>query len=154
GALEFNVIRSGRPKFRKDADVNRSRQRAPQSGDEVHMIAEYFFRNRRSEVLAWQMFFAFMTGCRTSELLRLRLDSRSPDEPGYIAGNYRLLGRRSKGGVHPYAYIWPVMREMMDAFFAWPKKRYSISPWFLPGRTILSKNQVDEARKMIEEGMS
>ena len=152
GRIELNFIRSGRPKFQKPEQVKRSRDKAPKNGDELNRLADYFFSDARSEVLGWQLLFAAMTGCRTSELLRLRLDASNPDHAGFMSGNFLFLGRRSKSGVHPYSQIVPEFQEMIECFLRWHKDRYPSSPWFFPGRTILTIDQATEALKIISGG--
>lgn len=133
GRIEFNFIRSGRPTFRRDADVAHSREKAPQSGDEIHRIATHFLSSPRSEVFAWLTLFGAMTGCRIGELISLRLDGRTPDDPGFVSGDFLFI-RRSKGGVHPYCRVSDDIVEMFRSFLAWHKERYPKSPWFFPGR--------------------
>jgi integrase len=133
GQLDFNYIRAGRPRFTKDSEVRHCRETAPQSGDEIHRIASYFFENPRSETLGWLTFFQSMSGCRMSELLRLRTDAKTPEQPGYIEGNHLFLGRRSKHGVNPWVLITPEFRDMLDHFFAWHKLRFSKTPWYFGG---------------------
>lgn len=133
GRLDLNFIRSGRPRFRHEKQIKHSRERAPQSGDELHHMAGYFFERWDREVFAWLTFFSSMTGCRMSELLRMRVDAKNEDQPGFISGNYLFLAR-SKSGVNPYALITPEMADMLKEFFKWHKDRYPESPWFFPGR--------------------
>lgn len=125
---EMNFIRSGRPKFRRDEDVTHCREVAPESADEVHRIAEYFFARKVSEVQGWLVLFTAMTGCRISELLRLKMDAKTQDDPGFIdwprkAGStgYLFLGRRSKRGVNPYVQMGPEFQAMLRSFLAWHK---------------------------------
>ena len=133
GLLEFNFIRSGRPRFRKDADVRRSREVAPPDADAVHQLADALFAQWRSEVLGWQVLLGAFTGCRTSELRRLRLDAR-PGEPGHLDGDRLHLGRRSKGGVNPFAIVGPEFRAMLEAHSRWHRLKER-SPFYLPGRS-------------------
>ena len=132
GSLEFNFIGQNRPRYRREKDIRHSREVAPESAEVVHRLAGYFFDNLRSEVFGWQALFAAFTGCRTSELLRLRLDAKS-EEAGWIEGNMLFLGRRSKSGVNPFALIWPEFAAMLPAFRRWHKDRYPQNPYFFPG---------------------
>lgn len=134
GQLEFNFIRAGRPRFTKDSSVRHCREVAPESGDEIHRIAKWFFESHaRTEVFGWLALFAPMTGCRMSELLRLRVDAKNADEPGYIEGNHLFLGRRSKHGVHPWVMITPELRAMLEHFQKWHKLRSPHSPMYFAG---------------------
>ncbi len=132
GALEFNYIARGRPRYRQEKDVRHSRAVAPATADIIHTLAEYFLASVRSEVFAWQAWFAQFTGCRTSELLRLRLDAADEDAPGYISGNMLFLGRRSKSGINPWATIPTDFAPMLRAFFHWHKARFPKHPYFFP----------------------
>lgn len=134
GKLDFNFIRSGRPRFRKDSDIRRARDMAPESAEQIHAIALGLFkRSIRSEVFGWMTLFAAYTGCRTSELLRLRRDAKNENEPGFISGNYLFLGRRSKFGVNPWSLLFPEFAEMVAAFIKWHDERFPNSPWYFPG---------------------
>jgi len=132
GKLELNYIRAGRPRFQDGTQIRHSRSVAPASADTVHALAEYFLRTLRSEVFAWQAFFAQFTGCRTSELLRLRLDAATPDDSGFVDGNMLFLGRRSKRGVNPFVLIGSEFAEMLRAFRCWHADRFPRNPHYFP----------------------
>lgn len=140
GALELNYIRSGRPQFRKESDVRHCREFAPQNASVINTIAGLFFSQPQSEVMGWLTFFHAFTGCRTSELLRLRLDAKTPYEPGYIETDHLFI-RRSKGGINPWVKIFPEFRKMIEAFHCWHHERYPHSPYYFPGRNKTSKPQ-------------
>jgi len=123
GLMDVNLIRSGRPRLRKLADVRHCRESAPASGDEVHALARALFEDPRSEVLGWQFLFEAFTGCRTSEVLGLRMDSKNPEQPGFVSGNYLFL-RRSKGGVNPFALITLELAEVLAVHRQWHAAKY------------------------------
>ncbi len=154
GILEFNFIRAGRPKFRKEADVRHCRTCAPKDGEELNKLADHLFAQPSSEVLAWQLLFSAMTGCRTSELLRLRFDAKDENDPGFVSGNYLFLGRRSKNGVNPYALVTPELADLLPCFLHWHLQRYPNNPYFFPGRTLLTVEQTDAVRKLCDSGVS
>lgn len=133
GQLDVNWVRSGRPRFRKLSDVRHSRDRAPANAEMIHRLASHFFARRQSEVLGWQLLFAAYTGCRVSELLRLRLDATTPDQPGFVAGGFLFI-RRSKGGVSPFVAIGPELQAVVDRHRKWCASRFPGSPWYFPGR--------------------
>ncbi len=135
GHLEINYVRSGRPKYRKSGDVRHSREVAPPDADTIHKLADSLFEHKRSEALGWQLLFAMFTGCRTSELLRLRVDAETTDDPGLIQPGFLFLGRRSKGGVNPWLQVGGEFAQMIDGFRYWHDLRFRESPWFFPGRT-------------------
>lgn len=132
GILELNWIARGRPRYRVATAVRRSREVAPDSAATIHRIAAEFLSTPRSEVFAWLAFFSAFTGCRTSELLRLRLDAKTRFEPGYIEGNMLFLGRRSKSGVNPWARLGDEFSGMLDAFRHWHAATFPRNPWFFP----------------------
>ena len=80
--------------------------------------------------LSYLTLFAAMFGLRRSELLRLRVDARSPDEPGYVEGNHLFL-RRSKGGLNPWFELTADHLELLAGHRAWHARR---SPWYFPGQ--------------------
>lgn len=133
--IEFNVIKFSRPIFCRTEKVRQSWKVAPKSGDEVHALARILLDERKSAVLGWQLLFAAYTGCRTSELLRLRLDSKTVNEAGFMDGGYLFLGRRSKRGVNPWVPIAGVFKDMLKAFLAWRTNLGIKSPFFFYNRT-------------------
>ena len=142
--ISTNPIQHGRPRFRRPCDVRHSRDNAPANAGEIHALARILFSEVRSETLGWQLLWQSMTGCRTSELLRLRLDAATPDDSGHISGGYLFLGRRSKGGVNPYALLWPELKAMLPCFLGWHSSRYPKNPWFFPGRTLAGTDPIDK----------
>lgn len=132
GKIDQNMIRHGRPKFQTRDRVRHSREVALQSGDQLHALAEYFFKDKKSHVFAWQMLFQAFTGCRTSEILLLRTDATSISDPGFIEGGYLWL-RRSKKGVHPYSAIGAEFERLIECHRNWLSIRYPKSPWYFPG---------------------
>lgn len=148
GMLEFNHIRSGRPRYQEN--VRHARVVMPESAEAIHKIAHELLSYHSSEINAWLAFFSEFTGCRTSELLRLRTDAKNKQDAGFIEWlsenekkertddtvGHLYLGRRSKNGMNPWAKIGPEFAEMIRAFETWRKtrKRYRTSVWFFPNR--------------------
>jgi integrase len=141
GEVEFNYIKQNRPRLcltnpkagSTAVKIRHSREVAPASGDELHRIAAWLFACHRSEAIGWFVLFAAMTGCRRSELIRLRLDATSPEQPGFVSGNY-LFVSRSKSGVNPYVLIHPALARCIEAHRLWHSARYSKVHWYFPGR--------------------
>lgn len=154
GSREPNNLKHERPRYHKTR--SRSRERMPESAEVIHALAEEFFKTPYSEVFAWLMFFEMFTGCRKSELTRLRIKA-GPREAGFITRYpvaesvpayreiYRSygkidLGRRAKqrdehgDGVKPECDLWPEFADMLDCFLRWHEERWPDSPWFFPGR--------------------
>lgn len=135
GQLAVNPVGRMRPRYQAATVVRHAREVAPASADDIHRIAGMLFEHSRSEVFGWQTLFAMFTGCRTSELLRLRTDAACPDDPGFIQNGYLFLGRRSKGGVNPWAMIGPEFSSMLDCYHRWHTERWPLSPWYFPSPT-------------------
>lgn len=118
-------------------NVRHARDCAPADADELHRLADFLFDTQVSEVLAWQLLLEGLTGCRTSEVLRLRLDATNR-RPGHIEpganGQKCLWIERSKRGVNNFILITPVMEELLVAMLHWRDTRHPGSLWFLPGR--------------------
>jgi integrase len=149
-----NDLKYTRPRFHKTK--SQARDRMPESAEVIHQLTEAFLEKPESEVFAWLTWFAMFTGCRQSELLRLRLDAR-PREAGHVrltepfqvpewrpiyrGTGYLCLGRRSKvrdgihpkDGLNPECVLWPEFAEMLDCFRRWHKIRYPKNPWYFPG---------------------
>ncbi len=132
GQLDFNYIRSGRPRYRRANDVRHSRATAPANASVIHQLADELLASVRSEVLGWQLLFAMFTGCRTSELLRLRLDAAGPHSAGFYNDGHLFLGARSKHGVNPWAMVGPEFADCLECFHRWHKDRFPRSPWYFP----------------------
>ena len=152
GALEFNHVRSDRPRYQ--VNIRHSREVMPESAEIIHAVAGELLGAVKSEVMAWMAFFSEFTGCRTSELLRLRNDARTNQEAGYIEWlsaddrkerggdilGHLYLGRRSKNGMNPWAKIGPEFAEMIHAWQNWHRTRFrkADTHWFFPGRNAQS----------------
>jgi integrase len=131
GKAESNPLANGRPRFRNTKAVRHCREVMPLDGNELHELAKRFFQDKRSEVLGWQLLFEAMTGCRTSEMLRLRWDAATRSSPGFIENDWLWIVR-SKGGVKPFVTIHPALKDCIEAFKQWHAKRFSGSPWWFP----------------------
>lgn len=139
GELDRNQIATGRPKFQTADLISRSRERAIQSGDEIHKLADHFFSTRpKTEVTGWLTIFSALTGCRQVELLSLRMDGTGPETPGWISGNYLFL-RRAKRGIHPWIELKGPIADAVERFRYWHELRYPpnsrhASPLWFPGQ--------------------
>lgn len=87
---------------------------------------------QQSEASAWLLLFGMFTGCRSSELRRLRLDA-GPEQAGHRTRQQLHLGRRSKQGVNPFVEISPTFGQLLECFERWHAKRHPASPWYFPG---------------------
>lgn len=126
----INFIHSNRPRYHVVAI--RARHRMPANADVIHQLCDYFMARPISEVFAWMTLFQMFTGCRTSELLRLRLDAKA-EEAGHIAGSHLHLGRRSKSGINPFVAIGPDFARMLPCFLRWHKARFPRHQPYFPG---------------------
>jgi len=65
----------GRVKYHKSSKARHAKDVQPVSVDELHEIAAEMFKDKRSEVLGWQLLWEGSTGLRTNEVLLLRRDA-------------------------------------------------------------------------------
>lgn len=134
GQLEMNWIAINRPRYRRASAVRHARVLMPASADVIHQLADHLLADLRSEVFGWMTLFALFTGCRTSELLRLRLDAPAAPEAGFVENGHLFLGRRSKNGTNPWCAIGPEFAQMFECFRNWHGERYPKNPFYFPGR--------------------
>lgn len=138
--IKYNPV-SKRPRFCKREDVRNCNLVMPESDEELHKLANFMFRDERGEALGWQLLLEALTGCRTSEILRLRWDARkvgSQGEPGFIDDTCLYI-ERDKRGIEPWILLdvdkdHSPLRELLRALRHWHAKRHPASVWFLPGR--------------------
>jgi integrase len=144
------------PRFSKpSSEINHCRDKAPASADELHLLAADLFESPRSDSLGWQLLIAAMTGCRTSELLKLRHDARGR-QPGSVEpisgrathfapeGTQQILWiERSKGGCNPWAYVHPSLADCLAALANWRAARFPETPWYFPSFVTAGATHVD-----------
>ncbi len=133
GKIHANPLATGRPRFRVGKNVKHCRDFMPADGNELHDLARKLFSVRQSEVLGWQLLIEAMTGCRTSEVLRLRWDASHISEAGYLDAGC-LWVSRSKGGVNPFITVHTGLSEAILALKAWHLWRFPKSKWWFPDR--------------------
>lgn len=140
GLTPTNNVRSLRPRFcttdprtKSLRLVTHCRENAPESGDEVHKLVTLLFGHWSSEVLGWQFAWECLTGCRTNEVLRWRIDGKDEATPGYVQANCLFLAR-SKRGINPYFHLQPEHLSAIEAHRYWLAERYPESPSWFPGR--------------------
>lgn len=131
GIALTNPVRLSRPRYRRTSEARHARDCMPTSGTELHRLAFALADDSRGEVLAWQALFLALTGCRTSEILELRIDASS-GQPGCIEGDWLWVKRR-KRGVNPYVLLTPELRECIAAHRAWLERKHPGSPFWFPG---------------------
>jgi integrase len=160
---------SQRYKHYQRADlIKTSRTRAPHSADDIHQVAGDLLGKVAYEAAGWLSLFATFTGCRTSELLRLRLDAKrlGPEryEAGYVEkcdgdeprlSRYFLhLGKRSKKGINPQVVIGPEFQAMLAAFQNWHQQRWPECPWYFPNERGTAALDRFTARRQIARAAS
>lgn len=144
GWLDTNPIYRGRRRFVENS--RKAREVMPQDAETIHALARQMFQIPRDAVHGWHAFFAMFTGCRTSELLRLRVDAANAEQPGFVEWlapehiaerkddvvGALYLGRRSKHGTDPWAKIGPEFKEMLECFLDWRRGAAAGGQWFFP----------------------
>lgn len=124
---------SNRPRFHNRANARHARDVMPESAEELHEILDRLFSREQSEAIGWQATFEALTGCRTGEVLRFRVDGRNSRTPGFVDEDHLHLARL-KGGVNPWVVLTPELRSAIVAHRAWLANRFPESPWWFPCR--------------------
>jgi len=156
--VDINRVAS-RPRLRTENPLGSStaetihhcREFAPTDGNELHLLAQFFFDEPRSQAVGWQMLFEAFTGVRTSEAIRLRADAKTRDVPGFIEGNLLFIAR-SKRGINPWILITPELRDFLDSFWNWHRLTHAGNPWWFPGQT--TTGDVAELRPLSKFSMN
>ena|GEM_PF-528819 len=132
GMIRGNPIQHGRPRYYRISQARHARDCAPASGNELHLLARTLAEESRGEVLAWQLLFSALTGCRTNEILRMRVDAGSR-KAGFIEGDWLWI-ERSKSGVNPFVVLHKDLRECIEGHRRWKASRPELqkSPWYFP----------------------
>lgn len=143
--LKSNPIAS-RARYHTITDAIHCREFAAANCTELHHIAGSLMASRRSETLGWQLLYEGMTGLRSEETVRLRIDAR-PDEPGGITEDGQSLcvrrAQKSKKQ-NSYVLIHKGLKRVMQAHRIWHAQRYPLSPWYFPGRDKRSQKHIDK----------
>jgi integrase len=148
GGIDFNPIREGRLKFQRERDTRHCTETMPETGSELHAIARHIMSEPGSAVLAWQLLLEALTGCRTSEILRLRWDATrtgNTSQPGHQDDRYLWI-QRSKSGIEPavpkidpelVAHKCTSTHALTDCLIAlekWRNATHPDTPWYFPSR--------------------
>ena len=139
--IGINPIRT-KVKYRNSDDVIHCTAYQPRSDEELHQLGRYFLESGRvaTEALGWQMLFEAHTGCRTGEILAMRMDA-AEGSPGFV--NWALGSlyiQRLKHGINPFVLleqkegIAPLV-DLIKAHREWHRARFGgRSPWYFPNR--------------------
>ena len=130
--IRFNPM-LGRVKYHKSSKARHAKDVQPVSVDELHEIAAEMFKDKRSEVLGWQLLWEGSTGLRTNEVLLLRRDAE-PGQPGHIADGGLCVRPSKQKDANTAAYIElrPDLSLLLKAHQKWLKRRPG--QWWFPGR--------------------
>lgn len=128
---------------RQRADVYHCRERQPENANELHEIAAHFFNRRIDQCsMGWFVLMQSMIGCRASELLKLRTDAKTRNEPGFDDGEHLWLYRsKTHKGTSPFAKIHPELREVLDAHRNWHSVAFPRCPWFFPSCRVKAESK-------------
>ena len=144
GFNDQNLIYRGRDRYHRN--ITHARERRPENADAIHTLATELFESEKTEVHGWHLLFAMFDGCRSSENLRLRRDAATDKDAGFIRWlpaeeaaqradgvlGFLYLGRRSKGGINPYAEIGPDFADMLKFFLQWHNGRFGATAKTMP----------------------
>jgi integrase len=74
-----------------------------------------------------------MTGLRRHEVLKLSMDAKSADDPGFTDSRCLYFPRSdTHKGVAQFCRLHPALRVGIRAHHAWHQMRFSESPWWFP----------------------
>lgn len=132
GIITANPLR-GRVRVQRPETVRHARDCMPASGDEVHALAKTLLAVQASQSVGWQLILQAFTGCRTQELLALRMNPE-PKGPGWVEGRWLYI-RRAKRGLYPYVEIHPALARAIEAHHAWHRDRFADSDFWFPGQS-------------------
>ena len=138
---------AGCARYQTKDKISPSTDRAPKNADAVHLVAARLLESITTETAGWFTLFAAFSGCRISELLRLRTDALQTapnrfeagfrlvvpgDTDGTLPRHFLCLGKRNKHGINPRVVIFAEFAEMLKAFDRWHSERYPDSKWYFP----------------------
>jgi integrase len=111
----------------------------PETAEELHDAFKEVFREPKSEAHAWCGLFEAATGCRTDEMIHLRINAQ-PGEPGYVIKSPEpgrpdtVKVRRAKkaGRENELVTIAQDLRIIMDAHKIWHDRYYPGNPYAFP----------------------
>ena len=148
GLYPHNPFAAHRPRYQVAEHVSHTKDRAPASATIIHAAAEELFSRVSTEVSAWVSLFGMFSGCRISELLRLRHDAANRNYPGYRQwatapkpgrpvgllhlGEKRNGGGRAKNGLNPEIIIGAEFADLLRCYDRWHAERYPNNPWYFP----------------------
>ncbi len=149
GHITINPI-SARGRYHRISDVNHCTSRMPADDSQLHQLAASLMQSDRSASLGWQLLFEALTGCRTAEITRLRVDAKrfGPQAaPGFVDAR-SLWIHRAKNGIFPWILLDAAtrpegdepqagekhspLRELLKAHRNWHSHKFPESPWYFP----------------------
>lgn len=133
GMIPYNPIFQ-KVKYHHPSEARHAKDVAPQSAEEMHKILDAIFDDPRSESLGFQAAYEYLTGQRTDEALKLRMDAQE-GEPGHILGDSLRVRRADKADrENPFTHIHAGLKAFMKAHRMWHEARYPNNPYWFPGR--------------------
>lgn len=136
-----------RPRYQPKSRVKHCREFMPADGDDLHSIAEELFKNRHSQVLAFQMLAEAYCGLRGCEVLKWRANAGA-DDPGYVTSDgksLRVWRCKNQHLNNPYISVNAGMAALLEAHRKWKVKYYPESDWFFPGHEKDSNRPVSKS---------
>lgn len=135
--IVVNPIGQDRERFRNSEQVTHCREHMCRNAEELNSLARSLFSSVKSEVLGWQLLFQAMIGQRSHEILRMRMDAKTKETPGFYDGKKLYLFRsQSSKGTYGHVDLFGDLKEVLEAHKLWHRKRFPQgSPWFFPSPT-------------------
>ena len=135
GIVTMNPL-ADRPKYQPSSRVRHCREFMPTDADELHEIVRELFKDRRSQVLGWQMLAEAYSGLRGCEVLKWKASAK-PGQSGFVThdGQSMAVWRcKNQHFNNPYIHLHEGMAAMLEAHGKWHEKYYASNEWFFPGR--------------------
>jgi hypothetical protein len=108
----------------------------PTDVDELHEIVRELFKDRRSQVLGWQMLAEAYSGLRGCEVLKWKANAKA-GQFGFVTPDGKSMAVWRCKNQHfnnPYVQVHDGMVAMLEAHRKWHRKHYPTNEWFFPGR--------------------
>lgn len=119
-----------KPRFCKAKHVHHCREFCSDNADQLHDVAEHFFKKPRSVAMGFQLLLEAYTGLRRKELRMWGTDKYGKLTPD---GQYRYVWReKGQHAVNPYVFENEGLKAMMEALETWRKRDHPHSTAFLP----------------------
>jgi len=145
GLVKLNAL-AGRPKYQPASRVRHCREFMAMDADELHEIVRELFKDRRSQVLGWQMLAEAYSGLRGCEVLKWKANAKA-GQFGFVTQDGKSMSVWRCKNQHfnnPCVHLHEGMTAMLEAHRKWHERYYPNSEWFFPGRERATNQPVSD----------